>query len=206
MPSLPLRTTHCESICENSATMKKSHVILVVVAALIAVSLRLVDRPWMNFSALGALALFCGAVVRPGWTGLAVVLGCRLLTDVVLEMKTGYGFYSSMAFDYAAYVAVFAIGSMLQSRSVSSVIAGTLGAAVTFFVVSNLGVWLMEHGGTRLYPLTLSGLIECYANGIPFARGTFGGDLLFSALFFGSMHLLTRYSEEKTSVLAANER
>jgi hypothetical protein len=192
--------------CEDCATMKKSHVIIVSVAALIAIALRLVDRPTLNFSALGALALFCGAVVRPGWLGLAVVLGCRLITDVVLQMKTGYGFYGSMAFDYAAYMAVFALGTLVSSRHWGQIVGGALGAALTFFVVSNLGVWLMEHGGTRLYPLTLSGLVECYTNAIPFARGTFTGDILFSLLFFGSLHLVRAFSDKKSPVLAANER
>jgi hypothetical protein len=202
MAVLNARSTHCE----NCAIMKKSHLVIVSVAAMIAIALRLVDIPLFNFSALGSLALFCGAMVRPGWLGLAVVLGCRLVTDVVLEMKTGYGFYESMAFEYAAYIAVFALGTFVSSKHWGQIVGGALGAALTFFIVSNLGVWLIEHGGTRLYPLTLSGLVECYTNAIPFARGTFTGDILFSVLFFGSLHLVTAFSDKKIPVLAANER
>lgn len=185
--------------------MKKSHVAFVVAAALIAVVLRLVDRPWMNFSALGALSLMCGAFVRPGWLGLGIVLGCRAFTDAVLEYKTGYGFYSSMMFDYAAYAGIFALGSMLKPKSAASVLATSLMAGSVFFLVSNLGVWLMEHEGQQLYPLTLSGLIECYTKAIPFARGTFVGDVLFSALFFAGLRFVLR-SEESSLPVTVSEK
>lgn len=172
--------------------MKKSQLLVVTVAAMVAIALRLVDRPMMNFSALGAFAILCGAAIRPHWYGLLLVLACRLVTDVALELKTGYGFYSSMLFDYTAYAAMFAIGAWVRSGSAARVAGGTVLGAISFFVVSNLGVWLMEHGGERLYPLTLAGLVECYTKAIPFAGGTFFGDLLFSVTFFGALHLATR--------------
>ncbi len=186
--------------------MKKSHLFVVIVAAVIAISLRLVDRPMMNFSALGAFAILCGATIRPNWLGLMAVLGCRLVTDVALEMKTGYGFYSSMVFDYAAYAAMFAIGTCVRSRSAGWVAGGSVLSALVFFVVSNLGVWLMEHGGERLYPLTFNGLVECYTKAIPFAQGTFCGDLLFSAAFFGALHIASRLSHAQDVNVAAENR
>jgi len=183
--------------------MKKSQLFVLACAAMVAISLRLVDRPMMNFSALGAFAVLCGATIRPHWFGLLAVLACRLVTDVALEMKTGYGFYSSMVFDYAAYAAMFTIGAWLRSKSVGRITGGTVLSAVTFFVLSNLGVWLMDHGGERLYPLTFDGLIECYTKAVPFAKGTFFGDLLFSAVFFGGLHFATGTSHASAVDVAA---
>ena len=45
----------------------------------------------------------------------------------------------------------------------------------------NLGVWL---GGW--YPMTGAGLLTCYTNAIPFFGYTISGDLVFTAILFGS--------------------
>lgn len=170
--------------------MKKSTIILVTVAATLAIGLRLIEGPMHNFSAMGALAVLCGAVVRPTWLGLLIPLAARLLTDSVLQLQTGHGWYGSILFDYAAYAASFGIGYMIRpQRAVSALGAGLL-AAVSFFVVSNVGVWCLPHEGMYLYPRTLAGLVDCFTQAIPFAKGTFYGDIGFTLAFFGMMNLL----------------
>ena len=164
---------------------------MVAAACAVAVSLRLIDRPEMNFSALGALAVLCGAVVRPAWVGVLIPLGCRVLTDGIIEAKTSHGFYGSWMFDYAAYVAIFALGRWLQPKSISMAFGTGLLAGAAFFTISNLGVWCMPHeAGEYLYPRTLAGLTNCFLNAIPFARGTFTGDIGFTVVFTGAMQLL----------------
>ena len=177
--------------------------IVVAAACVVAVSLRLIDRPYMNFSALGALAVLCGAVVRPAWLGILIPLGCRVLTDGIIEAKTGHGFYGSWMFDYAAYVAIFSLGRWIQPKHIPTAFATGLLAGVAFFVISNLGVWCMPHeAGQYLYPRTLSGLTTCFVNAVPFARGTFTGDIGFTVLFIGAVKLLavTAKSESPVSV------
>ena len=164
---------------------------MVAAACAVAVSLRLIDRPEMNFSALGALAVLCGAVVRPAWVGVLIPLGCRVLTDGIIEAKTGHGFYGSWMFDYTAYVAIFALGRWLQPKSISMAFGTGLLAGAAFFTISNLGVWCMPHeAGEYLYPRTLAGLTNCFLNAIPFALGTFTGDIGFTVVFIGAMQLL----------------
>jgi hypothetical protein len=36
-----------------------------------------------------------------------------------------------------------------------------------------------------MYPKTVSGLMTCYAAGLPFFRRTLAGDMLFTAVMFG---------------------
>lgn len=175
---------------EFNRIMKKSTIILVTVASALAVGLRLIEGPMHNFSAMGALAVLCGAVVRPTWLGLMIPLAARLLTDGVLQLQTGHGWYGSILFDYAAYAVSFGIGYMIRPQRVISSLAAGLLAAISFFVVSNVGVWCMPHEGMYLYPRTLTGLIECFTQAIPFARGTFIGDIGFTLAFFGMMNLL----------------
>jgi hypothetical protein len=175
--------------------MNKTSWLVVSVACMLAVSLRLMALPWFNFSAMGALAILCGAVVRPAWLGLLIPLGCRVLTDCVIESRTGYGFYGSWMFDYAAYVAIFALGRWLRPSNMLSGFGTGFVAAAAFFVISNFGVWCMpQDGGQFLYPRTLAGLATCFVNAIPFARGTFAGDVGFSVVFFGALQMLAATS------------
>lgn len=171
--------------------MNRASWIVVAAACVVAVGLRLIDRPWMNFSALGALAVLCGALVRPAWLGILILLTCRALTDVIIEAKTGHGFYGSWIFDYAAYITIFAIGRLIQPKHILAAAGTGLLAAAAFFLISNLGVWCMPHeAGQYLYPRTLAGLTTCFINAIPFARGTFLGDIGFTVVFIGAMQLL----------------
>ena len=188
--------------------MNKTTWFVVTAACVIAVSLRLMALPLINFSAMGALAILCGAAVRPAWLGLLIPLGCRVLTDCVIESRTGYGFYGSWMFDYAAYVAIFAIGRSLRPSNMLSAFGTGLVAAAAFFLVSNFGVWCMpQDGGQFLYPRTLAGLATCFVNAIPFARGTFAGDVGFSVVFIGALQLLavTSTSKETATKTASAE-
>ena len=172
-------------------TNHKTSLIVVGIASVIAVSMRLINLQYMNFSALGALAVLCGAVVRPAWLGILIPLGCRLITDCELQRRTGHGFYSSMVFDYAAYAVIFALGRAIQPKNMPVALGTGLLAALTFFLVSNFGVWCIPHEpGQYLYPHTLAGLRNCFVSALPFARGTFLGDIGFTLAFFGALTLL----------------
>ena len=104
------------------------------------------------------------------------------MTDAIIEVRTGYGFYESWWFEYGAYALTFAIGRFIPRRNYGSIVAGSVAAAIVFFLVSNFGVWLTW---PATYPHTIAGLADCYARAIPFARGTFAGDVVFSLVFFG---------------------
>ena len=63
--------------------------IFVFVAAVLCVLLRLLPLPLENLSLLGALAVFCGARVRPLWLAVVAVLMTRLVSDAALHYRTG---------------------------------------------------------------------------------------------------------------------
>ncbi len=153
-----------------------------------------------NLSALGALAIVSGAYFRPFWLALAFPLGTRFVTDCVLEYQTGFGFYSSLGFDYAAYGLITLLSGFCRPQQfcrnapAGLFVGGAAGlaSAMIFFLISNFGAWLLPMNGQYLYPQTLQGLMSCYANGIPFARGTFGGDLLFAPIFLLAAQLFLK--------------
>ncbi len=176
---------------EDCVKKPAAKVLLIWCACILSLSLRIVPLPFgENFSALGALALLCGALIRNPVRAIAVVLACRAVTDLWLEAKTGYGFYHSMAFDYAAYAIIGAVGRLLGSRYRLAAVAGGFLAGAIFFIVSNFGVWFLSPD--HRYSSDVSGLLECFRLAVPFARGTFQGDILFALAFFSAASLAFR--------------
>lgn len=178
--------------------MKKS-TIVILIACVTAVLLRIVPLPLAyNFSALGALALLSGSLLKKPLPAIAIVLSCRLLTDICIEVGSGYGFYDGMAFDYTAYALITLWGMTVASRNTRAVLGGAVSAGAIFFLVSNFGVWWLaeEHH----YAANLSGLLKCYVLGLPFAGGTFFGDVLFSCVFFGLYSLVARAEPADSTV------
>lgn len=166
---------------------RKLQTAVIVAACAITVLLRVRDTPF-RLDSMIALALLCGTVVRHPLS-ILIPLAIRLFTDVLLWQKTGYGFYPSMAFDYAAYFGIALMArSMPTRRYASTMFAGSLLGPALFFLVSNFGVWYLW---PETYAPTTTGLLNCYAAGIPFFKASFAGNFVFSLLFLGAWHVAT---------------
>ena len=72
---------------------------------------------------------------------------------------------------------------LLKKVSVGRIIAGSLGASVLFFLLTNFAVWA---GNTVTYPMTLGGLLLCYEAALPFFTNTVAGDLVYCGVMFGA--------------------
>lgn len=139
-----------------------------------------------NFAPLGAMALFGAAYFgNKGW-GLLVALLAWFASDLILNnfvypsdgftVFTFFGFFS-----YLSVILIYGWGAlMLRKMTGPRMIAGSLGASMIFFVVSNFGVWAEGF----MYPLTLEGLMTCYTAGVPFFKNTLAGDLFYSGVLF----------------------
>ncbi|HQX50220.1 MAG TPA: hypothetical protein PLY87_03055 [Planctomycetaceae bacterium] len=181
--------------------MNKTTWMIVAGASALAVALRIADLPWLNFSALAALFVLCGAVVRPTWLGILIPLGCRLLTDLFVSRENGFGDVTALVFVYAAYSVIFALARWLQPQRIKSAFGTGLLAATAFFLITNFGSWYMPYDGVHyMYPQTLNGLLSSYINGIWFARGTFLGDVGFTILFIGMMQLQAMFVKNEATV------
>jgi hypothetical protein len=62
-------------------------------------------------------------------------------------------------------------------------LGAALASSVSFFLLSNFAVWA---AWTDTYPRSLSGLMTCYAVGLPYFRRGLAGDLLFTAVMFAT--------------------
>lgn len=167
-------------------TTNHARLITILSAIAAAAALRLLPHP-PNFTPIGAMALFGGAYL--GKRGLAFVapLAALVLSDAVL------GFYAGMNVVYASVALIVLIGWWVSSRrSPLRIAAGAVAASVSFFVITNFGMWLFS----GFYPLTSAGLAACFVAAIPFFQNTLAGDLFYAALLFGGFalaeHLLPR--------------
>jgi hypothetical protein len=154
-----------------------------VSAIVVAAALRLVPHP-PNFSPIDAMALFSGAYL--GRRGIAFVapLAALLLSDAVL------GFYHGMATVYATVALIVLVGWWVaQRRTALRIAAAAVASSVTFFVITNLGMWLFS----GIYPLTYAGLGACYTAAIPFFQNTVAGDLFYAMLLFGGFALAQHF-------------
>jgi hypothetical protein len=165
-------------------TTNHARLLALLSAIAAAAALRLVPHP-PNFSPIGAMALFSGAYL--GRRGMAFVapLAALLLSDLVL------GFNAGMNFVYASVALIVLIGWWVSSRrTVLGIAAGALAGSVSFFVITNFGMWLFS----GFYPLTAAGLGACFVAAIPFFQNTVAGDLFYAGLLFGGFALAEHFA------------
>ncbi len=137
-------------------------------------------HPW-NLTPVAAALLYFGARApkRQLWVPFALLAA----SDVILT-KFVYAFPFSWDHfvTWVWYAAIILLGTRLRENSNWVRVGGAaLASSVSFFVVSNFAVWACWN----MYPKTLSGLMTCYAAGVPFFRRGVAGDLIFTALMFG---------------------
>jgi hypothetical protein len=163
---------------------------IVLVAAILAAAMaRLIPHP-PNLTPIGAMALFGGACFLSRMRSYLLPIVAMLLSDIVLGFSRS-GFERMLAIQPIVYVCILAYTALGQCikdrRSVWQVGGAALAGSILFFVVTNFAVWAEG----QWYPLTASGLAECYIKAIPYFRdGTLPGDLGFTALLFGGLAVL----------------
>jgi hypothetical protein len=152
---------------------------LFVIFAVLA-RMPLMPHPW-NFTPVAAALLYFGA--RGSRRQLWVPFVLLAASDVILtKFVYSYPLTADQLVVWAWYAAILLLGTRLTKNSNWLRIGGAaLASSVSFFVVSNFTVWA---SGT-MYPKTMSGLMTCYAAGVPFFRRALAGDMLFTTVMFG---------------------
>lgn len=146
-----------------------------------------------NFSPLGAIGLFGAAYFTKKWQAFLVPIMATWLSDLFINnvIYAQYypqftWFYQGFYWQYDSYLLITLAGIFIFRKvNAQRVFGGALVSTAIFFLVSNFGVWA---SGT-MYPMNFEGLMTCYAAGIPFLKGTMLGDLVYSAVLFGTFAL-----------------
>jgi hypothetical protein len=151
---------------------------------------RLVPHPW-NAVPMGGLSLYAGASLPRRWAW-TVPLAAMGLSDIVLDYANGRPLLDvSRWLIYATFAAVTLMGPLARRAKIGPWLlpALSISASLLFFLTSNFGAWLVPEMN---YPRTFSGLLACYAAGLPFLDKTILTDLLGTAVLFGLGAVLER--------------
>ena len=145
----------------------KKETTVIISLIVLAVASRLLPHP-PNFAPITGIALFAAAKFSNRYLALLLPWFCLFITDLVLGLSW------INIFVYAAFGMISFLGFSRKKMHLSTV----LYASILFFVVSNLGVWILH------YPLNLEGLVSCFTLAIPFYTNTLAGDLVYTTSLF----------------------
>jgi hypothetical protein len=141
-----------------------------------------------NFTPIAAMALFGAVNMNDKRLAVAVPMVAMLVSDVLLEVLTGWGFHNTLIYVYVAFALTSLIGLYVRNRnSVMNIFGASVLSSVLFFMITNFGYWAANGfvGGA-------SGLGAAYTGGLPFFAPTLLGDLFFNAILFGAFFFAQR--------------
>ena len=145
-----------------------------------------------NFVPIFSCLLFFGAKRKN--KELALACAVFIGVDIFLtKIKYGYPLSVDHAVTWLWYGAALIAGAKLLRRSytLQRVFTGLLSTAISFFVVSNLAVWM----AWQLYPKTWAGLGSCYIAALPFFRNSLFSEVLATGMVFAVVRLLEIWRE-----------
>ncbi len=167
-------------------------ILLIVVAALYRV---IPGRPW-GFAPHIAMALFGGAVIKDKKWAFALPVFSLFLSDLLYQvlyingLTDMQGFYHGQLSNYILFIGITCLGFFMRRVNIGNIISFSFLAPTVYFLISNFSVWV--GGGGYQRPFTFGGLMQCYADGLPFYRGGLMATLVFGTLFFGVYYWLRR--------------
>jgi len=142
-------------------------------SVVISVVSRLIPHP-ANFTPIGSLILLNSR--KYSWMkGILLIVLAMVISDVFLH------FSFASIFVYLGFASYALWGQVKKLNPIAGVFLGS----VSFFLISNFGVWLGPW-----YEHNLRGLISCFTLALPFYRNTILADLVFVTGFviLGSLY------------------
>lgn len=152
----------------------KKQVVIILFIAIAAVMRILPHIP--NVSPVTAMALFSGVYFTNKKLAFIVPLLTMVLSDLFL------GFSTITFFVYAAFLLVSFIGVHSENISIKTILI----SSISFFVITNFGVWLLG------YPKTMTGFLECYTLAIPFFRNALLGDFFYAGVMYYGFEFVSK--------------
>lgn len=176
---------------------------ILALMVLLAAFSRLMPHP-PNFTPVGAMALFGAAYFSRKYLALIVPFLALWMSDLVLnnvvyakmypEYYQGFTWFGNV-WVYASFALIVGLGYLALRKVKPAQLLGTsIVASLLFFLLTNFGVWASSLG--TIYTKDITGLMACYAAGIPFFWNTLLGDLFYVAVMFGSFEFVkSRYPQ-----------
>jgi hypothetical protein len=155
---------------------------------------------WSGFSPVIAIALFSGFIIKQKDLSFVLPLLALFISDVIIQvlytqdMFPYAGFYEYQWKNYLILLSATLIGWLLKGKSYRNLLMGGIAAPTVFFLISNFNVWL---GSEVTYTKDVSGLMTCYAAGLPFYKNA----LVATLIFLPCILCLYNYLGRKKAVL-----
>lgn len=152
--------------------------------------------PLINFTPVGAMALFGGAYFSSRWKAVFFPLITLLISDLVINMVFYHGQYGIMYkgwfFVYGAFALMVFLGKwIIKKVHVKSILLAAMAASLSHWLISDLGVWLGGIDVTTGIPFTkdIAGLLKCYTLALPYLQSIFAATIVYSSVMFGIFEL-----------------
>lgn len=189
--------------------MKLNKNIIFVLVALIAIAslYRIMPNRPYGFSPIFAMTLFGGALFAKDkkWAFMLPLLSL-FISDALYQLLyvNGWavtpGFYDGQILNYILFGALTCIGFLIHKIKVVNVLLASIASPTVYFLISNFLVWAGNGGYAR--PKTFSGLMQSYADALPFYPNSVYSTILFSGILFGGYYLIKK--QIGTRLSAAN--
>lgn len=171
------------------------------------VALRWACQDLPNFAPVAAMALFAGYFFRSALLALLVPLSVMAVSDWLFAggyhwavMAPVYGMLALPVLLRGWLRRAFDLRQARPIMPLLGLFSCGLMSSVLFFLVTNFGVWC----GFGMYDRSVVGLLQCYAQAIPFFRYTLAGDMFFTVALFGSYALAMALGRERELASAVN--
>ena len=152
----------------------KRQLVIILFIAIAAIFRLLPHLP--NATPITAMALFSGVYFTNKKFAFIVPLIAMFLSDLFLGVST------ITLFVYGAFILVSYIGIRSNKINIKTILL----SSISFFVITNFGVWILG------YPKTLAGLMECYTLAIPFFRNALIGDFFFAGIMYFAFEFVSK--------------
>ena len=149
--------------------------VFVVSLIFFAILSRFLPHP-PNFTPIAAIALLSSKGFINRWVAFLIPIVSLFISDLFL------GLHSTIPFVYGSFILIALLGRYVKKINIFSVLL----SSSIFFLVTNLGVWLLH------YPLSIEGLFQCYILALPFFLNTVIGDLVYGALLIYPFYALQK--------------
>ena len=129
-----------------------------------------------NFTPIAAIALLSTKGFTNRWVAFLIPIVSLFISDLFL------GLHTTIPFVYGSFILIALLGRYVKKINIPTVLL----SSSIFFLVTNLGVWLLH------YPLSVEGIFQCYILALPFFLNTVIGDLVYGALLIYPFYALQK--------------
>ena len=149
--------------------------VFVVSLIFFAILSRFLPHP-PNFTPIAAIALLSSKGFVNRWVAFLIPIVSLFISDLFL------GLHTTIPFVYGSFILIALLGRYVKKINILTILL----SSSIFFLVTNLGVWLLH------YPISVEGIFQCYILALPFFLNTVIGDLVYGALLIYPFYALQK--------------